>query len=89
MGESMKETTITIKFTCQESLEQMPNIYIRNFEEAITANSHREKVLKRISIDLVELHAVTEKFLHELRTKKVGKAVYYSDKIDPRPEVMI
>lgn len=53
----MTAPTFIIQATDQESLEQMPNLYIKTLEEAIRANSDRPRVIEHIRVRLINLRA--------------------------------
>ncbi len=53
----MNEPTIVIQFKTQDTLEMLPDIYIKCFEEAIKANADKPEKLEEIRRRLIGLRA--------------------------------
>ncbi len=53
----IKEPTIIIQFRTQDTLEMLPDIYIRSFEDAIKANAHNNDKLEELKRRVIGIRA--------------------------------
>lgn len=68
----MKTRTIVIRFKCQESLRNMPDLYIKDLEQAIEAVSNNYDKLEDIRIKLINARATVDNLQARIWADKHG-----------------
>lgn len=74
----MKEMTVVIKYTCQESLEAIPDQYIRSLRESIALVAHDNDRLEEIRVELINCRATVDQYQNRIWAEKNG----YGKEID-------
>ena len=61
----MNNPTIVIKYQCQESMEWMPDVYIKEFKDAICAVNSKDR-LNEIRLELKSMTADVENRIDDI-----------------------
>jgi hypothetical protein len=61
-GHDMNAPTIIIKYTCQESLERLPDLYIKSMRDSIALIADNKERLHEMKLELMNMRAIVEEY---------------------------
>lgn len=67
-----KAQTIVIQFTCNETFEKLPNLYIKSLSDAICANAYNFNVLETVRQDLISLRSLVDHYQDQIWAREHG-----------------